>query len=159
MIHLLVGIPGSGKSTYSKELKQILSCEIISTDEVRNQHPDWQEPKVWEEVYLLAANALKNGIDVIFDATNPTVKVRKRFIDEVAKHDVEVIMGAYFFDTPWEECTKRVILRNEIPGERYLPPEVVESYGKSVTKPTFAEGFKFIKTIRNGLVVEEEYNE
>ena len=66
MIHLLVGIPGSGKSTYSKELKEILKCEVISTDNVRNMHPDWEEPLVWEHVYFLAAEALKNNIDVIF---------------------------------------------------------------------------------------------
>ena len=52
-----------------------------------------------------------------------------------------------------------MIKRNQIPGERYLPPEVVESYGKSITKPTFEEGFKFIKTIQYGKIVEELYDE
>lgn len=159
MIHLLVGIPGSGKSTYSKELKEILKCEVISTDNVRNMHPDWEEPLVWEHVYFLAAEALKNNIDVIFDATNPTVKVRRRFMDEVSKHNVTLNIGAYYFDTPWEECRDRVIKRNDMPGERFLPPEVVESYGKSITKPTFEEGFKFIKTIQYGKIVEELYHE
>lgn len=155
MIHLLVGIPGSGKSTFANELKDILNCEIISTDTVRNEHPDWEEPAIWVEVYKRAADALKNNIDVIFDATNPTEKVRQRFIDKVSEHGVKVIMGAYFFDTPWEECRERVIKRNEMPNERFLPPEVVESYGRSVTKPQLKEGFEFIKTIQYGKIVEE----
>ncbi len=154
MIHLLVGVPGSGKSTFSKDLRKELNCDVISTDTVRNENPDWDEPKVWNEVYRRAAEALKKNIDVIFDATNPTEKVRKRFIDEVSKHDAEVVMGAYFFDTPWEECQRRVIVRNTMPGERYLPPEVVESYGRSVTVPKLEEGFKFVKLIRLNKVVE-----
>lgn len=157
MIHLLVGIPGSGKSTYAKELKIELNCDIISTDTVRNEHPEWIEPMIWVEVYKRSAEALKNNVDVIFDATNATEKVRKRFVDEVSKYDVEVKMGAYFFDTPWEECTNRVIKRNTMPNERYLPPEVVESYGKSITKPKISEGFSFVKVIRNGIIEEEIY--
>lgn len=159
MIHLLVGIPGSGKSTYAKELREILNCDVISTDTVRNEHPDWEEPAIWVEVYKRAADALRNDTDVIFDATNPTEKVRKRFIEKVSEHGVKVIMGAYFFDTPWEICTERVIKRNQMPNERFLPPEVVESYGKSVTKPDLKEGFVFVKTIQYGKIVEEVYCE
>ena len=155
MIYLMVGIPGSGKSTYSKSLKKELQCEVISTDQVRNDHPDWDESKVWPEVYNRAANALKEKRDAIFDATNTTPKVRKRFVDEVQKHEVEVEMAAYFFDTPWEVCYERVLRRNEMPGERFLPPEVVESYGKSIIAPTLDEGFKFIKVIKDGKIVEE----
>ena len=159
MIHLLVGIPGSGKSTYAKKLKEDLKCDVISTDTVRNEHPDWEEPAIWVEVYQRAANALKNNVDVIFDATNPTEKVRKRFIEKVSEHQVKVVMGAYFFDTPWEECKERVIKRNSMPNERFLPPEVVESYGKSVTKPSLEEGFQFVKVIQYGKIVEEIFNE
>ena len=155
MIYLMIGVPGSGKSTYSKQLKEELQCEIISTDNLRNIHPDWTETMIWPEVYRLNALALKEGRDAIYDATNATPKVRKRFVDEVEKHGVKVEMVAYYFDTPWEECQRRVIKRNDMPGERYLPPEVVESYGNTIIKPTLEEGFKFIRIVHNGEVVEE----
>ena len=46
-----------------------------------------------------------------------------------------------------------------MPGERYLPPEVVESYGKRVIKPTLDEGFEFIKIIKGGKIIKEVYKD
>ena len=158
MIYMLSGITGSGKSSYSKKLKKELNCEVLSTDELRNIHPDWSEDLIWPEVYRLLSEALKNNIDIIYDATNITPKVRNRIITEVEKHNVKAVVGVYFFDTSWKVCQKRVIKRNQIPGERYLPPEVVESYGKRVIKPTLDEGFVFIKTVKGGKIIEEVYS-
>ena len=39
-IHLMVGIQGSGKTTFSKKLSEELGIKIISTDEVRKQNPN-----------------------------------------------------------------------------------------------------------------------
>lgn len=155
MIYVFIGVPGSGKSTYAKQLQQKMNIEVISTDNLRNIHPDWEEAKIWPEVYRLNALALSEGRDVVYDATSATPKVRKRFVEEVEKHGVKMEMGAYFFDTPWEECQKRVIKRNTMAGERYLPPEVVESYGHSIIPPTLDEGFKFIRIVQNGEVIKE----
>lgn len=154
MIYLLVGIPGSGKSTFCKKLKEELNCEVISTDQVRNEHPDWDESKVWPEVYQRAAKAVEEQRDAIFDATNTTPKVRKRFVDEVEKYGVRVKLSAYYFDTPWEVCYERVLVRNTLPGERFLPPEVVESYGKNIIKPTLDEGFEAIYVCKDNKIVE-----
>ena len=119
MVHFLIGIQGSGKTTFSKELAKKLNCEIISTDGLRNAHPDWAESMIWPEVYRLIAEALKQDIDIIYDATNITPKVRNRFKEELLKHNVEIKMGAYYFNTPWEICQKRVIKRNSEPNERF----------------------------------------
>ena len=72
VLHLMVGIQGSGKSTFSKSLSKKLNCKIISSDEVRKMNPNLDEKKVFPEVYRLCAGELKNGNDVIFDATNIT---------------------------------------------------------------------------------------
>lgn len=157
MVHFLIGIQGSGKTTFSKELAKKLNCKIISTDGLRNAHPDWAESMIWPEVYRLIAEALKQDIDIIYDATNITPKVRNRFKEELLKHNVEIKMGAYYFNTPWEICQKRVIRRNSEPNERFLPPEVVKSYADNIIIPTLDEGFSFIKIIENGEVVKEIY--
>ena len=154
MIYLLIGVPGSGKSTYAKKLHADLGIEIISTDQTRNLHPDWSEDLIWPEVYRLVAEAVKEDRDVVFDATNATPKVRARFRSEVEKHNVTPEIVALYFDTPWEECQRRVIKRNQNPAERYLPPEVVASYGHSIIKPSLEEGFVAIQIIQNGIVVE-----
>jgi len=148
VVHMMVGIPGSGKSTYVKELADQLKCEVVATDEVRNANPNWDETKIWPEVYRLCGEKLKAGQDIIYDATNITPKVRARFIEEVKKYYNNFNIGTYYFDTPWQECLRRIIIRNENPNERYLPPAVVSSYANNIIIPTTDEGFVFIKTIK-----------
>ena len=43
VLHLMVGIQGSGKSTFSKSLSKKLNCKIISSDEVRKMYPNLEE--------------------------------------------------------------------------------------------------------------------
>lgn len=148
-VHMMVGIPGSGKSYYSNYLNKLYGYHIISTDRVRMEHPDWEESLIWPEVYQLVGYYLKNNEDVIFDATNITPKVRNRFKDEVNKHYTSYDMIAYYFDTPVDECVKRVDLRNNLPGNLFLPLDVIKSYGERIIKPTLDEGFKKIIEIKN----------
>lgn len=140
-VHMMVGIPGSGKSTYSEALHQECGYPIVSTDVVRTLHPDWEEVKIWPEVYRLCAEYLSNDVDIIYDATNITPKVRNRFCDEVNKLYDKYERVAYYFDVPVEICKNRVIERNKIPGNLFLPPEVIASYGEKIIKPTKEEGF------------------
>ena len=85
LVHMMVGIPGSGKSTYSNKLHKEFGYPIVSTDVVRTLHPDWEESLIWPEVYRLCAEYLSNNQDIIYDATNITPKVRNRFCEEVNK--------------------------------------------------------------------------
>ena len=50
-IHLMVGIQGSGKSTFSKKLSEQLNIIIASTDEVRKQNKGIDEQLVWPLAY------------------------------------------------------------------------------------------------------------
>lgn len=92
---------------------------------------------------------MKNGTDVIFDATNITPKVRNRFKDEVSKYFNEFEVAAYYFDTLPVICAKRVEMRNKMANELYLPVEVVFSYGEKIVKPTLDEGFIEIINVNN----------
>lgn len=141
IVHMMVGIPGSGKSTYSKVLNEKFGYPVVSTDVVRTLHPDWEESLIWPEVYRLCAEYLSNGQDIIYDATNITPKVRNRFCDEVNKIFKDYERIAYFFDVPVEVCIKRVDERNKIPGNLFLPTEVIASYGERIVKPKYEEGF------------------
>ena len=38
---LVMGLPGSGKTTYAKKLSQLLQCKHINADEVRKNCNDW----------------------------------------------------------------------------------------------------------------------
>ena len=157
MIHMLVGIQGSGKTTFANKLCKELDCEIISTDKVRQMGV--VESEVWKIVYQKCCDALNNNIDAIFDATNITPKVRKRFSDEMIKLGATPIIGVYYFITDVNKCYQRVKNRNTMENELYLPEEVVFSYYEKLIEPTLEEGFEFIKIIDDGKIVEEKYNE
>ncbi len=159
MVHMLIGVQGSGKTTFAKELQKKLNCDIASTDYIRANFKDIPESEVFPTVYKLCAKALKNDKDIIYDATNITTKVRKRFFDEMIKLNSIPLVGAYYFDTDVKTCYERVKIRNTIEGELYLPEEVVYSYQEKLIKPSFEEGFQFIKIVKNGEIVEEVYNE
>ena len=154
MVYLLVGIQGSGKSTFAEKLSKSENIEIISTDSVRKNNKGIEESKVWDVVYKNIADAIKEGRDVIFDSTAINTKVRKRFFDRVQSYGVKVVAGAYYFDLDPDECFRRVQKRNEDKNELYLPPEVVYSYQEKLEKPELSEGFIFIKTVRDGKVID-----
>jgi predicted kinase len=143
-VHMLIGIPGSGKTTYGKKLQEQYGYQIISTDMVRNTFPHIEEKDVFSKVYQLCAEHLRNNIDIIYDATNITPAVRKRFIDNMKSYGVNYDLIGYFFSIDPEICVQRVVQRNLNPEERYLPPEVPLSYGKNIVPPLLEEGFKMI---------------
>lgn len=153
MVHMLIGIQGSGKTTFAKELSAKLNCNIASTDYVRQYMKEIPESEVFNTVYKLVAEAINNNQDIIYDATNITPKVRKRFFDEVRKYDVNPTVTAYYFDTDVMECFKRVKIRNTKEGELYLPEEVVFSYNEKIIKPELTEGFVKINIVKDGTIV------
>lgn len=113
MIYMLIGIQGSGKSTFAKKYAKEWNCKIISTDQVRSDNPGIKEEKVWETIYKTAYEITLKNEDAIFDATNITPKVRKRFFDEVEKYGERPKVGAYYFSTDKKICYDRVVERNK----------------------------------------------
>lgn len=146
---MLIGIPGSGKTTCSKDLAIQYNAKVISTDKVRQTYVGIEESEVFPTVYRLCSEELKNGYNVILDATHITPKVRKRTFDSLDQFGVTYEKIAYYFDTPVEVCLKRVEKRNQDPNELFLPLEVIESYGNNIIVPTKEEGFSEIYIIKN----------
>lgn len=149
MIHLIVGIQGSGKSTFAKELSKKENIEIVSTDAIRKNNPGIEEYKVWEIVYKRMADLIKENKDCIFDATSITKKVRKRFFDSLKAYNVEVNADCYFLDTDVDICVERVSKRNMDENELYLPVDVIYSYKERLEIPSVDEGFNKIIVIKN----------
>lgn len=141
ILHFLIGIPGSGKSTFAKQLHINQHAVIVSSDTIRNLHPDWAEEKIFPEVRRLCAMYLKENQDVIYDATNINKKVREEAIEEIKSHYADFEIYAYYFVVSRNQCIERVKKRNKNPNERYLPLAVVSYYFKIIEPPVMEEGF------------------
>ena len=150
----------AAKTLDKEERKEFAILKTPSDAKKKGRHcqlrSDWEEVKVFPEVYRLCANELKEGRDVIFDATSITPKVRARLINNIKEYYDEFEIGCYFFQVDPEICKQRVSVRNNIEGELYLPVEVIDSYHERLVKPTLDEGFKFIKIVNEiGEIIEE----
>ena len=104
---MLIGIPGSGKTTYSKELTIKYNAKVISSDKVRQTFTGIDEKDVFPTVYKLCIEELKNGKNVILDATHITPKVRKRSFDALDEYN-EKNFTFYF---KYNSCFKCYCLR------------------------------------------------
>lgn len=142
---LLVGIPGSGKTTYAKEYVETIPNTIhLSSDTIRKElYGDESIQGDPAEVFSLmqkrAVAALNNGNDVVYDATNVTRKDRASIISicpKFAKIETHIIWS------PIEECIKRDASR-----DRNVGKEVIDRMLKRFQAPFYDEGIDEIKII------------
>ena len=83
--YVMVGAPGSGKSTYANKLAETELAVIISGDDVRADlygsadiQGNWHE--IWSRIDELVAEASALGRDVILDGTHYRASYRKEAI-------------------------------------------------------------------------------
>ena len=112
IVKMIIGIPGSGKSTFAKNLSGV----YVSPDEIRKElYGDISIQGNASEVFSLVEkrikDALKNGNDVVYDATN-TTPYRKSTIKEFRSYGAKKVYG-YFINTPFEVCCERNKNRND----------------------------------------------
>lgn len=105
---MMVGIPGSGKSSWIAKNKPE-NAIIVSPDDIRrelsgNVSDQTQNAKVWYLVKERTIAALKAGKDVILDATNVASKSRKRFLEGLPPHRLQ----AKRFEGDPEETYQRI---------------------------------------------------
>jgi len=149
-LYMLVGVPGSGKSTWVSDQEWAGDCAYISTDRyveefAKNMGKTYSE--VFEEVMpecvnLMAGdvvNAREAGQDIIWDQTSTTVSSRKKKFRMLPEyHAIAVI-----FKTPSrDELDRR--LQSRYDSGKIIPKEVVDSMIDNWEDPTEEEGFKEI---------------
>lgn len=125
----MVGPSGSGKSTLSKKLKSI-GYEVFSSDEYRKRYYGAEEiqanPKfIFERLYADAAHSLKEGWDIVIDATNIKPADRVTMLNTIlaisqkTRSEIEFI-AIDFSDVSLSEC-----LENNKKRSRHVPEEVI----------------------------------
>ena len=150
---VLVGLPGSGKSTWSyknyPELPRVSLDDFVEieaaklglsyTEALRSVNISQLKKQM-----LQYANSLTAGNkSFIWDQTNMSVKNRKTVFNLLPEHYYKI---AVVFSIPDKELNKRLKNRAEETG-KVIAPEVIESMGAKYNAPTRAEGFNKIVRI------------
>lgn len=146
---ILVGVPGSGKSTWLFNQDYVEDRYIASTDDIIQSIAfgfgmtydegfkdliKFAEKVMWKEL----ADFAEDGERIYIDRTNLTAKSRKKFIDFLKPYGYE--FEAVYFETPETDEWARRLYR---PGKT-IPDHVLESMADNIEIPTMDEGFATI---------------
>ena len=169
-IKVLIGISGSGKSTYARQLAKDYNEEICSTDKFVDEHAmsrfnvdgvklsydeafnDIQENDMFKVItgrfYNDIEKNIKNGNNFIIDRTNLSARARASLIKELRelgkKYGKAVVIYGIVFNPPisviHDRLKKRIILEN-----KKIPADVLDDQIKNLQLPTDKEDFDVLK--------------
>lgn len=141
-LYMLVGVPGSGKTTWIKNNKH--DAVVLSTDDYIERSAEKQGKtysEVFKDVIGFATDqmekdlvqAVQNKRDIIWDQTNLTAKSRKSKLSRIPKEYKKV---AVFFGVP-SDLRDRLASR---PG-KVIPEPIIISMINQLQPPSKEEGF------------------
>ena len=155
---IMVGLPGSGKSTIARLINccnqyAIMSLDDIIEDYARQANNTYSE--VFEKYVARAAKQLENkiesviidGKDIIFDQTNLSIYSRHRIIRELSNYTITAIVV-----TEQESViSERLRIRGELTG-KIIPDNVIAGMKSRFEFPSLSEGFNKIIHLDSGAI-------
>lgn len=143
LIVLLVGLPGSGKSTWAARQ----GYAVLSSDEIRYLlSDDATNQTIHRRVFALLRHLVRQRLDLqrpvtFIDSTHVTPKDRRPYLRLADLHDADV--EAVFFDVPVEVCLERNRGR-----ARQVPEDAILDMARRFRPPSVEEGFHRIRVVR-----------
>lgn len=146
-VHVLIGIPASGKSTWATNFcestdKVWLSSDIIRKELYGSEEVQDNPQKIFSLMFERTCAALSEHRDVVYDATNLARKRRIDLIKKIKDKFPKILIFGELFATPYEVCLKRNSAR-----ARTVPAKAMLRMYKSFEIPTTYEGFDAIFSV------------
>lgn len=152
-LYMLCGVPASGKSTWTRDINAP-DAVIVSTDIIIEQishsygltyNDGFRDLIKFAEaqMYRNLEYFLQNNLDIIWDQTNLTPKVRAAKLVKVPANYRKV--AVHFETPPVDILTPRLSSR---PGKT-IPCDVVESMIGKYVPPSPVEGFDEIQVVKS----------
>lgn len=136
---MLVGLPASGKSTFTQEVVEgrddiiVVSSDAIREELYGDESIQQDHAKVFEIMAQRTKEALKNGVHVIYDATNISRKKRKGLLQQLPKFSHKTVV---YFATDFQTVKHQNNNR-----ERVVPLDAIERMYKNLQIPIYSEGW------------------
>ncbi len=133
-IVVLVGLPGSGKSTYLERL----GITPLSSDVIRQLLID---DVTDQTIHARVFQCLIGRPATYVDATHLTPAERRPYIDIANRYGCAI--EALYFDVPLDVCLARNRGRS-----RVVPEEAVRAMAAKLVPPSAEEGFSIVTVVR-----------
>lgn len=140
---MLIGIPGSGKSTWINKFNKNYKYTVVSPDEIRKEitgsvSDQSQNAKVWRLTKERVVENLSKGQDVILDATMTGASRRRDFVKDLPPSNLK---AKIFYVDP-EISKERISKDIESKKDRAnVPPDVIDKmYGELMSKVKLLDG-------------------
>ncbi len=132
-IVILIGIQGSGKSTF---FHQFLADDFVrvNLDTLKTRNKE----------RLLIEECFENGKSFAVDNTNPTIEDRKRYIVPAKENGYKII--GYFMESKLKECIVRNAARE---GKARIPNMAIAATSNKLQIPSYEEGFDELYFVKN----------
>lgn len=131
---VLCGIPGSGKTTLSKQLAEQYNAKLYCFDNLPKAHHPKYANDVRTQMWLDIAEDLRNGHSIVCDDLHTKLKWRSGLLSAICGIPCEkklVIM-----ETPLQECIRRNANR-----KFRLPDNIIIRIHHSYETPIIDEGW------------------
>ena len=153
---MLIGVSGSGKSTFAKQLKDAGEIDlIISSDALRaelfgDENEQNRNNELFNELHNRIRKALKEGKRVCYDATNLSSKRRIGFLKNLS--DLDIVKECIVLIASFDLCAFSQLNR-----ERQVPVDVIKKQIKQFKCPYWYEGWDDIRIILRDSVSKSVY--
>ena len=148
ILYLLCGLPGSGKTTRARELKEAGKGVLFNADEwVCDRYPedaeeaarDGRKVLIEQTQWALAERLLTDGTSVILDWGVWTREERAGYRQRA--RELGAVVETVFLDVPLETLHERIAARNRDlpPGTFHISAEEFDEWAALFEPPTGAE--------------------